>query len=126
MPNPQNMIPRKKGDPPLPGAGRPKGSLNSKTILAQMLGLKETVKHPVTGKEKKMTQLELINLKQLEKARKGDLGAYNALLDRFEGRPEQKQINEFPDGTEINLTVGAPKIPGQPPPPAEPEPDAEV
>lgn len=109
MPNPENMIPRKKGDPALPGAGRPKGSLNSKTILRKLLGIKETVVDPFTDKPRKMTQLELITLKQLEKARNGNLNSYQALLNRYEGMPEQRQIQEFEEGTEIHVTVGQPK-----------------
>ena len=114
---------RQKGDPPLPGAGRPKGSLNTKTILTKILGWKEEVTNPISGKKYKATQAEIILLKQLEKARKGDLGAFNALLDRFEGKPEQKTVNEFPEGTEITLSVGAPVMPKKQEPT---EPDAEV
>lgn len=109
MANKDHLTPRKKGDPPLPGAGRPKGSLNSKTILARLLGIKETVVDPFTDKPRKMTQLELITLKQLEKARNGNLLSYQALLNRYEGMPEQRQIQEFPEGTEISVTVGQPK-----------------
>lgn len=111
MPKPENVRPyvRKKGDPPLPGAGRPKGSLNSKTILGRLLGIKEVVSDPFTGKPRKITQLELITLKQLEKARAGNLNSYNAILNRYEGMPEQRQIQEFEEGTEIYVNVGQPK-----------------
>lgn len=39
MPNPENIAnhKRKKGDPPLPGAGRPKGSRATSTILSEMM-----------------------------------------------------------------------------------------
>lgn len=124
----QNLKPRAKGDPPLPGAGRPKGSLNVKTVLAKFLKVKTEGPDPFNPNKKvKLTQLDIIVLKQVEKAQKGDTAAFNAVMDRWEGKAEQKITNAFEEGTEINLTVGKPIRPGQKEPeqPIEPEtPDA--
>lgn len=84
------LTPRKKGDPPLPGAGRPKGAPNMKTILAKMLSMKEDFTNPISKKRGKASQLEIILWKQLQAARNGNLAAFNAIVDRFEGKADQK------------------------------------
>jgi hypothetical protein len=83
-----NLIPPKKGEVRNPN-GRPKGSLNSKTILNRFLALEEQIENPVTGELENMTQLDIIYLKQIAKARKGDLQAMKEILDRFEGKATQ-------------------------------------
>ena len=79
-------------------AGRPKGTLNSKTILDRFLALEEKMTNPVTGKQEQFSQYEIIYLQLIGQARKGNLKAMKELLDRYEGRPQQKveinQINE--------------------------------
>ena len=107
-----NLRPQEPGAPGKPGAGRKKGSVSAKTIIKKWLEAKEKIKHPITGKEVTLTQLDIISLAQLKKARAGDTQAFNALLDRTEGKPEQKVQNAFPEGTEIAVTIGKPKIPG--------------
>jgi hypothetical protein len=70
-------------------SGRPPGIPNSKTILARFLALTETLPNPVTGETEEMTQLEIMYLKQIAKARKGDLHAMKEILDRYEGKSTQ-------------------------------------
>lgn len=90
MPNPENLKePWKEGDPSPNPSGRPKGSLNSATVIRRWLEAKEKSKNPVTGQDEELTQMDIIALKQLEKARKGDTRAFDALIDRTEGRPKQ-------------------------------------
>lgn len=98
MPNPQNLEgkgfkPGQSGNP----AGRPKGIPNSKTILQRFLALEEKIANPVTGVEESMSQLEIMYLKQIAKARKGDLSAMKEVIDRYEGKPQQT--------VEMNLAV---------------------
>lgn len=78
-----------KGDPSPNPAGKAKGTLSAKVIIRKWLEVNEKAKNPVTKLDETMTQLDIITLKQLEKARKGDTQAFNALLDRTEGKPKQ-------------------------------------
>ena len=78
----------KKGQSGNP-AGRPKGVPNTKTRLQRILNLIEEHKNPVTGELEKFTVAELLDMQQVIKARKGDTRAYQILLDRLEGKPQQ-------------------------------------
>ena len=104
-----NLTPRQPGQGPLPGAGRPKGSQSAKTVIAKWLAVKQKSLNPLTGKEQNLTQLDIITLAQLKNARAGEVQAYNALLDRMEGKP--KQINELTgaDGTPL-AAASAPQV----------------
>jgi hypothetical protein len=69
--------------------GRPKGVPNSKTRLLRLLELVTKVRNPVTGEDEEFTIAEQLDMQIIAKARKGDLKAYEILLDRLEGRPKQ-------------------------------------
>jgi hypothetical protein len=84
-----SLINSEKGDPSTNPKGRGKGNLSAKTIIRKWLEAQEKAKNPVSGQMEKMTQLDIITLKQLEKARKGDTNSFNALLDRTEGKARQ-------------------------------------
>ena len=88
MANEQNLKPFKPGQSGNP-AGRPKGVPNTKTRLQRILNLIEEHKNPVTGELEKFTVAELLDMQQVIKARKGDTRAYQILIDRLEGRPQQ-------------------------------------
>lgn len=83
------LKPQEKGDVGLNPAGRPIGTLNSKTIIRKWLEAAEKAKNPISGQEENLSQLDIITLKQLEKARKGDTMAFRELLDRMEGKAQQ-------------------------------------
>jgi len=70
--------------------GRPKGSLSAKTIIKKWLETKDDWVHPVTKEKVKLTQYDIIALQQIAKARKGDTRAFDAVLDRVEGKPKQE------------------------------------
>jgi hypothetical protein len=78
-----------KGDPSPNPAGPGKGYLQSKTIIKKWLEAVEKAKNPLSGIEENMSQMDIITLAQLVKARKGDTVAFNSLLDRTEGKPKQ-------------------------------------
>lgn len=101
-----NLKPAKAGEVRNP-VGRIKGSLNSKTILKKWLGIKNKSEHPKTKKMVAMTDLDLIILKQIELAKTGNVLAANFILDRYEGKPEQKQNIAFEEGAaEITVRIG--------------------
>jgi hypothetical protein len=96
MANEHNLIPAQKGEVRNP-KGRGKGVPNSKTRLLRLLELVTKVRNPVTGEDEEFTIAEQLDMQIIAKARKGDLKAYEILLDRLEGKPKQT--------TDINADV---------------------
>jgi hypothetical protein len=101
MANEQNLIPAKKGEVRNPN-GRPKGVANSKTRLLRLLELVTKVRNPVTGEEEEFSIAEQLDMQIIAKARKGDLKAYEIILDRLEGKPKQSTEVEVSGG--VNIT----------------------
>jgi len=100
MANIQNLIPAKKGEVRNPN-GRPKGVANSKTRLLRLLELVTKVRNPVTGEEEEFSIAEQLDMQIIAKARKGDLKAYEIILDRLEGKPKQSTEVEVSGGMSI-------------------------
>ena len=100
MANEQNLIPAKKGEVRNP-KGRGKGVLNSKTRLLKLLELVTTARNPVTGEDEEFTIAEQLDMQIIAKARKGDLKAYEILLDRLEGKPKQSTELEVSGGLNV-------------------------
>jgi len=71
-----------------PGRGRPKGSVNIKT-LAKMIWDHEVPK-PHSRRGEKICVGALIVKAIAEKAKKGDVSAFKALAERIEGMPKQE------------------------------------
>ena len=88
MANIENLIPAKKGEVRNPN-GKPKGVQNSKTRLLRLLELVQKKRNPITGEEEEFTVLELMDMQMIAKALKGDQRAYEAVVDRLEGKPKQ-------------------------------------
>jgi hypothetical protein len=79
----KNLIPVEKGN--TLGKGRPKGSRNVKTVLSELMEVVLNDEH-IDGTVKEMTVLEMLHIKMIEQVKKhGNVAAYKALLDRFEG-----------------------------------------
>ena len=97
----KNMIPAKKGEIRNPN-GRPKGSVNSKTVLLRFLELRKTIENPfAAGNKEEFSVMELINLKQIANALDGDIHAYREIMDRTEGKITT-HIDTTTNGKEIN------------------------
>jgi hypothetical protein len=88
MPNPENLTPYPKGVSGNP-AGKPKGTQHSKTRLLRLLDLVQKKRNPITGEEEEFTVLELMDMQMISKALRGDQRAYEAVVDRLEGKPKQ-------------------------------------
>jgi hypothetical protein len=91
-----NLVHFEKGQSGNPN-GRPKGVQNSKTRLLRLLELVQKKRNPITGEEEDFTVLELMDMQMISKALKGDQRAYEAVVDRLEGKPKQT--------TDINADV---------------------
>ncbi len=100
MANEQNLKPFPKGVSGNP-AGKPKGVQNSKTRLLRLLELVTKVRNPVTGEEEDFSIAEQLDMQIIAKARKGDLKAYEVILDRLEGKAEQSTELEVSGGLNI-------------------------
>ena len=107
MANEENLIPFVKGQSGNP-KGRPVGSKNRSTIAKKWLSVEQNQKNPLTNKDEDMSQEDLITLALIKKARKGDVQAYQKLLDSAYGAPvqqiEQTNIEQplFPDVSKNN------------------------
>ena len=89
MPNPENIIPPKKGEVRNP-KGKPKGTLNRATITKKWLSVINSAINPITGELAQLSQADIATLAQIEKANKGDTHAYKALMDSEFGLPKQE------------------------------------
>lgn len=90
MPNPQNIIPPKKGEPSRNPKGRGKGVKNRATIARYWLEAAEKANNPITGKSEHLTQEDIMTLALIKRAQKGDTNAYKALMDSGYGMPSQQ------------------------------------
>ena len=93
----------KKGQSGNP-SGRPVGIPNAKTRYARLLSIVTKNKNPVTGDVEEFTQLELMDMQVFAKALKGDLHAYNSIMDRLEGKAQQS-VDMTSEGEKIDPIV---------------------
>ncbi len=77
--------PGQSGNP----SGKPKGATHSSTRLKRILELVQKARNPVTKEDEDFTVLELMDMKQIDKALKGDTKAYAEIIDRLEGKAAQ-------------------------------------
>lgn len=83
-----NLIPAKKGEIRNP-KGYPKGVPHSRTRLKRLLQISENLTNPITQEVEGFSVAEQLDLAQIIKARKGDTRAYDTIMDRLEGKPQQ-------------------------------------
>ena len=85
MANEQNLISFKKGQSGNPN-GRPKGSRNRSTIVKEVLQMLSKEDNPLTGQEEWLTNEQRMTISILLKALKGDVNAYNSIMDSAYGK----------------------------------------
>lgn len=95
--------------------GRGKGRLNTATIIRKFLTAKEKITHPITKKVANLSQLEIMILAQVEQARNGNTTAFNALLDRVDGKPTQPLAGDpenplIPKETQVFILPGGQRM----------------
>ena len=86
--NTDNLNTFKKGVSGNP-SGRPKGSLNRKTIAREYLAFLQEEVNPLTGIKELLSNEDMITLALIHKAKKGDVNAYKALMDSAYGAVKQ-------------------------------------
>jgi len=91
----------KKGESGNP-AGRPKGVPNSKTRLLRLLELVQVKTNPITGEKEEFTVAEQLDMMVLQKAFKGDLRAYQEILERLKGKAKQNNEKKITRRMQIN------------------------
>ena len=95
--------------------GRPKGKRNRSTIVKEWLKANESTKNPITGVKESLSQEDIMTLALVNKARKGDVQAYKALMDSCYGSPTQS-IDHTNDGDKfdgvgsVNLSINNKEI----------------
>lgn len=89
MPNPENVIPHKfkKGQSGNP-SGKPRGTRSFKCILRDLLEKKIDINDPFTKRKVKLKAQEVIMLKLVGEAMKGNLGAIRDIVERIDGKVE--------------------------------------
>ena len=78
----------KKGQSGNP-AGKPAGVENSKTRLARLLSVAMKGVDPFSGEEVNSSLMEQMDAAIIAKAIKGDVKAYQEVMDRIEGKAKQ-------------------------------------
>lgn len=99
-----NLIPAKKGEVRNP-KGKPKGTKNFKTIIKEFLDVETDAMNPMSGKLEKLSVGQQVVIALLAKAKKGDVPAIKELLDRIDGKAEQKLIHEGGFFNETELII---------------------
>ncbi len=107
MPNEKslaNLRPKKKGDKCNPGAGRPKGKKNRRTLLKKWLDTKMEIENPVSGEKTEGILEDQVVLALINAAINGDVGAIKEVFDTRYGMKTTK-VNPIENSSKINLIV---------------------
>ena len=77
------------------GKGRPKNSLNIKKAILKILALEENTVNPITKKDVRLNQLEIIILAHVKKSRLGDVRSTEWLTENGFGKlTERLEVNQ--------------------------------
>lgn len=86
------MSDKKRGRPPKPKAA----PITRKDIAENTkfwLSLQTLASNPITKQKELLSQLDLMTIKMINKAKHGNVNAYTALMDRAYGKPKQYTEN---------------------------------
>lgn len=78
--------------------GKPKGTLSFKTVIKQLLELED-----IDESGDRIANIVAMTKKVMDRAKKGDIRAYEVLADRSEGKPVQKIENKHEGGISLFL-----------------------
>lgn len=85
--------------------GKPKGTLSMRTQIQKILSTEIDELNPITGETERITVGDVLIMKQVLKAKKGDTRAFEVLKDHIEAKPKQgldiTSAGERIDGKEI-------------------------
>jgi hypothetical protein len=101
MPNPENIIPPKKGEVRNP-KGKEPGTKNRATILKELIALNIKLKNPLTGKEETQQTEIMVNYALLAKAVTGDVQAIKEVNDTLYGKIPLLNELTGKDGKDLN------------------------
>jgi hypothetical protein len=101
MPNPENIIPPKKGEVRNP-KGKPPGTKNRATILRKWIEINAKITDPETKKVSVGTMEDKIALALVAKANTGDVQAIKEINDTLYGKIAEK--GELKVDEKINIT----------------------
>ncbi len=80
-------------------SGKPKGTLSFKTIIKRWLAAEMEEENPETGQKENMSLADIITLKQIQKARRGNDKSFEMLKNHIESLPKQGIDLSNTDGT---------------------------
>lgn len=83
----EETLPAKRGRPPKPKVKTTRKDIADNTKF--WLSLMTLSTNPMTKKKELLSQLDIITIKVIKKAKAGNINAYNALMDRAFGKPKQ-------------------------------------
>ena len=82
-----NLPEKKRGRPPKPVVKTTRKDIADNTKF--WLSLMTLSSNPITKKKELLSQLDIITIKVINKAKAGNINAYTALMDRAYGKPKQ-------------------------------------
>lgn len=88
-----NLKSWKKGESGNP-KGRPKGSKNRSTVIRELLEITQNSQNTITGNPEKLSVEQQITLAIIGKALKGDVNAYEKLMNSAYGMAKQETENK--------------------------------
>ena len=104
----KNLKKWQKGESGNP-AGYPKGQKNRTTIIRELLDTTEWAHNDLNGSFETLTQEELITISMIDKARKGNVHAYNAVMNSAYGKPKEQieqRVMEMPLFPDVEVLDG--------------------
>jgi hypothetical protein len=104
MPNPENIIPPKKGEIRNPN-GKPKGRLNDATIFKKYASIMQKAENGLTGEIEDLDQAEQVVIAHILEAKKGNIQAIEKLYDRLYGKVPDRIIDETTTKTLVMIVT---------------------